>query len=75
MIQTTQTGFDITSENEIFTLICDNEKWYIKHKHRGIAQIGVRENCIVLTFASDEERDKYISENNLSEYINKELEA
>ena len=75
MIQNTETGFDITRETEVFTLVCDNTNWYIKHKHRGTAQIGVKENRIVLTFATDYEREKYISENNLTEYIYTELEA
>lgn len=76
MIQNTETGFDITSDIEIFTLVCDNEKWYIKHKHRGIAQIGVKDNCIVLTFVTEQERENYITDNNLTEFENiNELEA
>ena len=75
MIQNTETGFDIISENEVFTLVCDNENWFVKHKHRGTAQIGVRDNCIVLTFETEALRNQYISENNLTEYINTELEA
>lgn len=75
MIQNTETGFDITSENEVFTLVCDNLNWFVKHKHRGTAQIGVKGNCIVITFTSEIDRENYITENNLTEYINIETET
>lgn len=68
MIQNTENGFDVTTENEVFTLVCDNTNWYVKHKHRGTAQIGVRENCIVLTFATEQEREEYITTNELTEF-------
>lgn len=74
MIENTGSGFDIVSKNEVFTLVCDNEKWYVKHKHRGVAQIGVKENCIVLTFETENERENYITENNLTEFINTSME-
>jgi hypothetical protein len=69
MGQNTEIGFDVISENDVFTLVCDNTNWYIKHKHKGTAQIGVRDNFILLTFATEEERESYIVDNNLSEYI------
>lgn len=68
MITTTTTGFDIVSQNEVFTLVCDNAFWYVKHKHRGTCQIGVKENCIVLIFDTEEQRDEYITINQLTEY-------
>lgn len=68
MINTTENGFDIITENEVFTLVCDNAFWYVKHKHRGTCQIGVKENCIVLTFETEQQRQKYIEANQLQEY-------
>ena len=70
MIETTESGYDVTSEKEVYTLVCDNQYWYVKHKHRGTAQIGVRDNCICLTFESEQEREQYIEDNELTEIIN-----
>ena len=76
MINTTENGFDVIADNEIFTLVCDNQYWYVKHKHRGTCQIGVRDYCIVLTFATSLNRENYITDNNLTEFENiNELEA
>ena len=76
MIQNTENGFDVTTENEVFTLVCDNQYWHVKHKHRGTCQIGVRDNCIVLIFDTEQERENYITDNNLTEFENiNELEA
>lgn len=76
MIQNTENGFDVTTENEVFTLVCDNQYWYVKHKHRGTCQIGVRDNCIVLIFDTEQEREEYITTNELTEFVNiNELEA
>lgn len=68
MIQNTENGFDVTTENEVFTLVCDNQFWYVKHKHRGTCQIGVRDNCIVLTFDTEQQREEYITTNELTEF-------
>ena len=68
MIQNTENGFDVTTENEVFTLVCDNQYWYVKHKHRGTCQIGVRDNCIVITFDTEQQREEYVEINNLAEY-------
>ena len=68
MINTTENGFDVTTENEVFTLVCDNKYWYVKHKHRGTCQIGVRDNCIVLIFDTEQQREEYITTNELTEF-------
>lgn len=70
MTCTTKNGFDVTTENEVFTLVCDNQFWYVKHKHRGTCQIGVRDNCIVLIFDTEQQREEYITINELTEFIN-----
>lgn len=72
MTCTTENGFDVIADNEVFTLVCDNQYWYVKHKHRGTCQIGVRDNCIVLTFATEQQREDYITINELTEYIESE---
>jgi hypothetical protein len=69
MIEATENGYDVTTEKEVYTLVCDNQFWYVKHKHRGTAQIGVRDNCICLTFDSEVEREQYIEDNGLNEII------
>lgn len=69
MINATENGFDVVSNKEVFTLICDNEYWYVKHTHKGTAQIGVQIGCIALAFDSEEAREQYIYENKLIEFV------
>ncbi|NCU33511.1 MAG: hypothetical protein EOM23_11420 [Candidatus Moranbacteria bacterium] len=77
MIKITQTEIytEVNSDAICFTLIYKKTNWIIKHEHIGIAQFGCGELWQCKAWESFAERELFIKENGLVQYVSEELET